>query len=297
MLHLDPDNLEDPRWQHAIPEPLEPGMSDEEFEECDHEAFCKAIVHRYRFSTLEHLQPVRRSRSTVKAEEARCRSRDEGTCVVTGKPLPQIFSFIPFTWNDTVEHMNHTGDTRRGIFDLGVRLLDGPNPPCNARALGGSHKAWSMLCIGKDLCRYLKNGLCAFKWLTNNPAPDDPDDIEITLQFHWMPILELRYGRKMDINRRGARNDYRKLVEDIKSFDQGPQVTHKYGTVMDGYGKPLRSGHLIHITMPKQDAEQCRDAVKVHWACVVYAALCGAAGRPWLLSDEAQDQSMEWVSG
>lgn len=293
MLHLNPDNLRDPLWQHAIPGPSEPEMSDEELEECDIETFCKAIHRRYRFSALEHLQPVRRNRSTVKTEEAKCWSRDKGTCVVTGKSLPYIFYFIPFTWNDTVEHMNHTGDIRRGISDLGSRLLDGPNPPCNARALGGSHKAWNMLCIDEDLCRFLKNGLCAFKWLTNDPSPND--EVRVTLQFHWMPLLELRWGQKMNIKRRGARNDFRKLVEDIKNFDQGPQVTHKYGTVMDKYGKPLRSGQLIHITMSKQDAEQCRDAVKVHWACVVYTALCGAAGRPWLLAAEIEDELREWI--
>ena len=294
MLHLNPYNLEDPRWQHAIPVPLEeqPELAElYDQDELDPEAINKAIVYRNRFKTSEFLRPVRRSRSTVKAEEARCWSRDKGICVVTGKPSPHTFYFIPFTWNDTVEHMNATGEISCGIFDLGVSLFDGPTPPLNVSALGGSHKAWNMLSVDLALHRYLKYGLCAFKWLATDPAPNG--EVRVTLQFHWMPLLELRWGKRMNINRRGARNDFRKLVEDIKNFDQGPQVTHKYGTVMDKYGKPLRSGQLIYIAMSKQDAEQCRDAVKVHWACVVYTALCGAAGRPWLLAAEVEDESRE----
>ncbi|CAG7566425.1 unnamed protein product [Fusarium equiseti] len=296
MLHVDPNNLEDARWQNAIPELMEeqPEFGEELYYEGGLEAMDKAWKYRSRFQTAEYLQPVRRSRSTVKAEEAKCQSRDKGRCVVTGKPLPQVFWFIPFTWNDTVDHMNATGQDFCGCLHLaGVNLMDGLTPPCSVRKLGGSHKAWNMLCVDLDLQRYLKDGLCAFKWLTNDPTPNG--EVRVTLQFHWMPILERRCGLKMNIDRRGKRNDLRKLVEDIRNFNQGPHVTHKYGTVMDKYGKPLRSGYLIYITMPKQDAEQCRDAVKVHWACVVYTALCGAAGKPWLLAAEAEDQSTEWV--
>ncbi|KAH7198752.1 uncharacterized protein B0J16DRAFT_410226 [Fusarium flagelliforme] len=298
MLHLDPDNLEDPRWQHAIFVPLEEqppldGLYAQDV--LDHDVINQSIIYRNRFKTLECLRPVRRSRSTVKAEEAKCWNRDKGTCVVTGKPLGHIFYFIPFTWNDTVEHMNATGEIVGGIFDLGVDLFDGPTPPCNVSALGGSHKAWNMLSVDLVLRRYLKDGLCAFQWLTTDPAPNG--EVRVTLQFHWMPLLELRWGQRMNINRRGSRNDFRKLVEDIKNFDHGPQITHKYGTVMDKQGKPLRSGQLIHIMMSKQDAEQCRDAVKVHWGCVVYTALCGAAGRPWLLAAEVEDESREeWIN-
>lgn len=296
MFHCDPDNLEDPRWQHAIPEPYEeqPEMTEEEFDEGDLEDVLKAIRHQNRFQTLEHLQPIRHNAHSVKAEEAKCLGRDSYMCVATGNPSSSVFWFIPFTWNDTANHMNATGELRRGALHLaGVSLMDGPSPPCNARALGGSHKVWNMVCVDKNLYQYLKDGLCAFKYVASRPPHGG--EVGIHLEFHWMPVLQPRYGRKMNIGRCGASNDFRQLLVEIEQFQKDPhrlQVSDQYGKVVDKDGEPLQSGKPIFIEVPEVDAEQFVTGVKVHWACALFAALCGAAGKAWLLSGErAEDES------
>ncbi|KAI1073150.1 hypothetical protein LB507_009131 [Fusarium sp. FIESC RH6] len=293
MLHLDPDNLEDPRWQHAIFVPLEeqPELNDEMYAKGDPHAINKAIAYRNRFKTMEHLQPIRRS--TVKSEEAKCRSRDNGRCPLTDKPSSLIFWFMPFTWNDTVEHMNALGELCCGSFDLaGVSLFEGLTPPCNVSALGGSHKVWNMLLVDKDLHPYLKLGLCAFKHFASKAL--NGGEVKVTLQFQWMPILRLRYGRTMSLDTSKPNDDFEKLVRDILHFRQGPQVTEEYGKVMDKDGNPIESGRLVHITMSEEDAKQFVAAVKVHWACVLFTALCGGAGRAWLSSGEAsKDEPIE----
>ncbi|KPA44312.1 hypothetical protein FLAG1_02793 [Fusarium langsethiae] len=78
-----------------------------------------------------------------------------------------------------------------------------------------------------------------------------------------------------------------------KSYPPPPSLENEYITKS---GEPLRSGHLIHLVVPEQDAQFLKSTVKVHWACSLFTSLCGASGRPYLLSGmEYDDPAMQWV--
>ncbi|RBR24400.1 uncharacterized protein FIESC28_02890 [Fusarium coffeatum] len=290
MLHLDPNNLTLPQWKHAIPVPLEwqPEVEDLSDDD-DWEAYQKSVAYHRRFKTNPDLRPFLHDAD----EEAKCERRDEGECVVTGKPTNRRLWFIPLTWNDTVEHMNATGDLHVGSTILtGVNLAEGPNPACSAHTLGATHRVWNMVSIGEILYRYFNDGFCALKYQEGRNEELNKDEVKVTLKFYWMPKLKARFGLVMDIHSQPT-NDWTMMLKESDAFQNCPPPDH-YGKVFTQSGDLLESGHIVNITVAKKDLLFFRDAIEVHWACIMFTAFCGAAGRPWLLSGkDPEDRLMQ----
>ncbi|GKU16811.1 unnamed protein product [Fusarium langsethiae] len=291
MLHLNPDNFVDRAWAPALQETLDlrPDNDDDNNDD-DVDAFLRAHDYDYFFRTDTDLQDYPQDID----EEAKCRKGDGDVCVVSGKANPKIFWFFPSTLNDTVRNNDMTGNlagTGGTITGVLLTTIRRPNPFCSRRKLGGSHKAWNMLCIDPALYKPLTSGLCAFKHYGDSKLEDG--EVEVALQFYWMPRLKGRFGQPFDLE-----SDWQHLMEELqasqdKSYPPPPSLENEYITKS---GEPLRSGHLIHLVVPEQDAQFLKSTVKVHWACSLFTSLCGASGRPYLLSGmEYDDPAMQWV--
>lgn len=286
MLHLDPKNLEDSKWQHAIPVPLYPEPDPDGVALDDPEGLQRAFAYQCRFETDPDLPSVPLVKQLM--EEAECRRLNEDKCAVTGEPKPRVFWVFPSTWNDTVDHMDATGELCSGCRALtGINLLRGSDPPCSVRELGTTHKPCYMMCIHPVLYKYLKDVWCAFKYLLHRD--DDNDNVKVTLGFHWMPKLETLFGEPIDID-----IFWPLFSAQMGRFDNCPPPPgFEHGKVRDKSGELLKSGYRFDVLVPKQHFARFQSGIEVLWACARFTALCGAAGRPWLLSGmDPEDESM-----
>ncbi|KAG8357733.1 hypothetical protein FVEN_g4483 [Fusarium venenatum] len=282
MLHLDTENVAHQDWGHALPETLELWKGNE-INTDDLTSDFRAQDYDSHFRTDAGLQDY--PQDTV--EEDKCRNRDGNVCVVTGKANPKIFWFFPSTLNNTVIRNDMTGNLAGSgelIADIDLTTIRRPNPFCNKRQLGGSHKAWNMICIDPAIYKPLTSGLCAFKHYED--AKLQYGNVKVALQFYWMPRTKGRFGQPFDME-----NDWQHLMDELqasqdKSYPPPSSCENEPTTTS---GEPLRSGHLIHVIVPDQDVRYLKSAVKVHWACSMFTSLCGASGRPYLLSGKEYD--------
>ncbi|CAG1959394.1 unnamed protein product [Fusarium graminearum] len=188
MLHLDPGNIiSDPknpkykRWSHAIPtqpekqDRLHPDMSQSRWR-----SQCGTV----RVSKLETLSAFLMT------------SRDGNKCVVTGRPNPRVFWFIPRGWNDTADHNDATGNLEIGCYYLTkIDLLETISV---SGELGNTHKPWNMICIDPVLYDFLVQGYCAFSYVITR---DLVGSSILNLKFFWMPKLIPRFHQVMDLSK------------------------------------------------------------------------------------------------
>jgi hypothetical protein len=259
----------------------------------DSETIRNAAYYDSCFRTLRELPRITRDIQ----EEASCLARDGKSCVVTGKPGPRVFYFIPPTWNDTVEHNDATGILDMGSIDLvGINLLRGPCRIISAGELGMTHKSWNMLCLDPVLYECLTSGLCAFKYKGTEDLGHG--EAKVALQFYWMPHLMGRFNQDIGIDSCGEANANvsLELINELRAFYQDqcpPPSAHRDGLTTKA-GKPLRSGHIVHIKMSNPEALRFEAVVKIQWACIMYTALCGGAGRAWYLTGmDLRDGSLQ----
>jgi hypothetical protein len=282
MFHLNPENLDHPVWAHSLPS--------------DDPDKIETPAQRAQFLLFPLFKTNRLlpDRILDTKEETKCRTRDENVCVVTGKsgPEPELFWLIPSTWNDTVAHNDATGRVSlAGTALVPAELLHLKHPVCNTHRLGGTHEAWNMLCVDPELHKYLKDGRGAFKYVDSENLPGG--SVKVTLEFYWMPQLRGRFGQVI-----GTESGWQDLIDELQTVQvKGyPPPASDYNELFTKSGTPLRSGHPIHITMSTQDAKRFKSVVGIHWACVLFTALCGAAGRPELLSGcYFDDPVLQWL--
>ncbi|KAM0234875.1 hypothetical protein ACHAPO_006239 [Fusarium lateritium] len=298
MLHLDPENIEhehkttnilrhDPenieRWEHAIPKgPERPPDLDPE--DMDVEEYAILSFYDTQFTTKETLPEIH---SRDIDQEKRCQDRDGNKCVVTGRPNPEVFWFIPFSFNNNVENNNFTGNLQAGCMDLtDIDLLDNV---LSVRGLGKSHKAWNMICVDRILCKYLKKGLCAFKYVDRTQLDDGMSKVHLT--FYWIPVLYGRFNQVMDIEGDAEENGGHRLVRELEHFhtiDCHPPLSFLFGPDAEIFEDLPQSGQSIFIDMPEEDAVLFESVVTIHWSCIMFTALCGGAGRAWYLTGKDQ---------
>ncbi|RKK84809.1 hypothetical protein BFJ68_g2101 [Fusarium oxysporum] len=200
-------------------------------------------------------------------EEAKCLERDGNSCVVLGTVDPMVSHIIPYTWWDTKEHGNTTGDIKfRGPGLPSVNLLGGNCYVYNPHELRGT----------------------------------DKNESKVTLQFRWMPRTKKCLGQEIDISGTGHGSDSRQLIDELNLFhDQGnPTPVSCEGALrhLTRSGKPLPSGYLIHINMQTDETKRFKEAIDIQWACILFAAFSGAAGNPELPSRQnPDDKAMQWI--
>ncbi|QPC76678.1 hypothetical protein HYE68_007430 [Fusarium pseudograminearum] len=286
MFHLDPNNLTEDAWSHAKPRlPHYQHPVNQELFDMEPEVIKAAMYYDSCFKTDPELLPVHPN----KEQETLCLERDGRKCVLTGESNIRIFYFIPITWNDTVDHNNATGMLKQASADLAdINLVNAPDKICSIRELGSSHKAWNMLCVEDHLYDHLVKGLCAFRFMGYERMRGGKALTKLV--FYWMPRLpelsnfDLDNETSFDMDSQHSRFT-QEAVELIKRLDeyygQGcPAMFEETSEI----GMRIRSGQEVDIEMSKEDAEKFESAVKVHWACVLFTALCGGAGRAWGLT-------------
>ncbi|KAM0545045.1 hypothetical protein ACHAO7_008458 [Fusarium culmorum] len=299
MLQLDATNeerLDRKEWAHALPqlpkpEPRpEPGMSLEDT--------AMSIHYLCRFRTGQSTQSL--SPNLYKKVEEERKVRDNHKCVVTGRPNPRVFWFIPRKFNDTKDHNDAAGNIRAGCMYLTkIDLLDKIH---SATELGKTQRVWNMLCVDPVIYDALTLGLCAFKYVSKLRL--DGGVAKVLLQFFWMPELPGRFNQVMDLNDirtfdpqnengfttfnydKAINQQKREISVDLSLFQRGgcPIPTRVERTRAAISTPPLLSGQHVYITMPEQEVKQFEQVVTIHWACVTFVALCGGAGRAWFLT-------------
>ncbi|RBR25377.1 uncharacterized protein FIESC28_01814 [Fusarium coffeatum] len=261
MHHLLPYQPADV-WEHALYRaPIyRPNLTVEDYQDAEWETFSQTIYYAQRFRTDPKLETV----SLDPDEVRKCLERDQSSCVVTHQTGAKVFPFIPIGWNNSVENNNATGTLK------------------NAYELGKSHKAWNLVCVSPDLYSSLRRGWCGFKYHETIPIEGDGDGgqlggrVQVVLVFYWMPQLsKARFNEVTDATD----------LEDIaRSFNDFVSQGCKEPSFYPKQDPVPRSGDKVYLPMIREDAEKLKSAVKVHWACVVYLALCGGTGRPQYLT-------------
>jgi hypothetical protein len=232
-------------------------------------------------------------------EEAKCLERDGNYCVVLGTVDPMVSHIIPYTWWDTKEHGNTTGDIKfRGPGLLSVNLLGGNCYVYNPHELRGTDKVWNMICLHPDLHKLWARGYCRFKYIFTETSNEN--ESKVTLQFRWMPRTKKRLVQEIAISGTGHGSDSRQLIDELNLFhDQGnPPPVSCEGALrhLTRSGKPLPSGYLIHINMQTDETKRFKEAIDIQWACILFAAFSGAAGNPELPSRQnPDDKAMQWI--
>ncbi|KAF5562564.1 hypothetical protein FNAPI_3138 [Fusarium napiforme] len=233
------------------------------------------------------------------AEAVKCRSRDGNICVVTGKPNPKTYHILPFTCNDTVNHNNNTAYVKTGAGILLLKDISAQAPyVSNSRALGGSDKAWNQLCLDPELYSWWAKGYCAFKFMGSQDIGEGKK--MVTLQFRWMPQIKKRPGTTMNIHGTGPENDWLNLMAELDTFhaqhQPPPTIEGSILRTTTKSGAPLRSGHLVHISLPKEDVERLEVVITLQWCSILFMALIGAAGDPEMpLRDGLHEKVMSWL--
>ncbi|KAM5385076.1 hypothetical protein ACJA88_002923 [Fusarium oxysporum] len=192
-------------------------------------------------------------------EEAKCLERDGNSCVVLGTVDPMVSHIIPYTWWDTKEHGNTTGDIKfRGPGLPSVNLLGGNCYVYNPHELRGTDK---------------------FRWMPRTKKCLG-QEIDISGTGHGSDSRQL-------------------IDELNLFHDQGnPTPVSCEGALrhLTRSGKPLPSGYLIHINMQTDETKRFKEAIDIQWACILFAAFSGAAGNPELPSRQnPDDKAMQWI--
>ncbi|CZR46532.1 uncharacterized protein FPRO_11981 [Fusarium proliferatum ET1] len=120
----------------------------------------------------------------------------------------------------------------------------------------------NQLCLDPELFSLWAKGYCAFKFMGSKDISEGKR--MATLQFRWMPQIKKRSGTTMDIHGTGSENDWLNLMAELDTFHSQyqppPTIGDKTLRATTKAGAPLRSGHLIHICLPKEDVE-CLEVV------------------------------------
>ncbi|KAM0416736.1 hypothetical protein ACHAPD_005671 [Fusarium lateritium] len=99
---------------------------------------------------------------------------------------------------------------------------------------------------------------------------EDEANCIIIIQLNW---LYRNKNKSKEVTLEGDGNDFDKLVNEIRDFDDQHQIEQKISATAN----PLISGQLACIKMSKKDARKCRVMLDVAWALSVVAGISGAA--------------------
>ncbi|KAJ4016300.1 hypothetical protein NW766_004492 [Fusarium irregulare] len=275
MHHLDPKNLDSATWAHALYKPPapQPEMSAEDDRNADWPTIARSMYWDSRFDTDPDLPTI----AEAKPEEiSKACSRDKGRCVVTLSPEVKYFWFFPFTWNNSPPNNNATGNLEGASVDLAdVDMVDGGL--LIAREIGNTHKSWNIMCIDRVLYDFIVRGWGGFRF-EEAGQPNDKGIVKVKLRFYWMPQMTGRFNRECTIDK-----EMTDIANEFNAFVRAGCPAPPTYPKGEGFNVP-KSGQLVVVERDEGDVEGFMSVVKIHWACVVYTALCGGAGRPQFMT-------------
>ncbi|KAI3329130.1 hypothetical protein HD806DRAFT_519416 [Xylariaceae sp. AK1471] len=200
------------------------------------------------------------------AEATKRKMLDDNACLITSTADPEVRHIIPFAScarPNTVATLRHHLIQTSRIFFSGsdvnstIDLL--------ANEVGGSDKAWNLLCLNQQLHFWWGKPYFGLKYLESEMSTENPDVTIITIQFQWLPKLQSRIPLQRD-------------AEYIKRFLESETVP-KGGVIkaFRGSGHPVQTGDTFRIKVSTTDADKMRQALNLQWALVRIAALTGGA--------------------
>ncbi|KAF5679353.1 hypothetical protein FDENT_8745 [Fusarium denticulatum] len=234
------------------------------------------------------------------AEQKRCLNRDGNACVLTGSTKPSAYHIAPFSWNNTQANIKKTrkiGGARSLIAGFG--FMSRTSYLCDPESPGASDEAWNMISMDPQLYSLWCRGYFALRYL--NMDPIGQHEMNITLEFRWMPQMKEYFGQEIDTYNTGSGYNIQDLIDELYGFhdygDPAPIADYetKLGTPTNN--RPtLWSGKRIYIRMQMEDAYRFKDMIDMQWSCIIITALSGATGSPQLLANkDSKDRVMHWV--
>ncbi|KAK7398504.1 hypothetical protein QQX98_012112 [Neonectria punicea] len=217
-----------------------------------------------------------------------CRHRDGHACVVMGTSQPEACHIVPFAWNSTQTGVKKTSLVLGYIaaFFDSASVVKYDRCLANANDPGSSDKAWNMLCLNRQLHWWWSKAQLGFKCLGIEDSSEN--QAMVTLQFNWMPRQNMKPTDKMTLT--GERNDVDAMVGSAIAFLRDgsfppPEAFGRLKALHSHANRPILSGHIVKVPLPKADATRFKAMIDFQWAIVCVAALSGAAGAPELLPD------------
>lgn len=228
-----------------------------------------------------------------------CKKRDSNRCVLTGASDPEVCHIVPFSWNSTRANIKKT----QCVYSASILLMkskwtsDNSLLLENSDAPGGSDHVWNTICMNPLLHKWWAQAFFGLKCL--GIAPTDKGTSIVEVQFQWMPRSKKNPTAPCIL----TENDMRLMVDEIKALTDGGDLPvtpkHPHGKVGTSQVN-LRSGYTFRVEMSPEDAGRFKDMLDLQWACIVIAALSGAARYPHLLPDhprwgDPDIRTLAWV--
>ncbi|RCI10340.1 hypothetical protein L249_4345, partial [Ophiocordyceps polyrhachis-furcata BCC 54312] len=218
--------------------------------------------------------------------------RDGDACVVTGAPFPDVCHILPFSWSksryncykvqgELIYHEHLWGD---GNFSAEVRnwLTESP---------GAADKSWNMICLSPSLHRLWGKALFGLKYLGQLPAPPDEAEVPVQLQFRWLRREAVAPPEAWKpINPEGERDfETSRTSRFLNGVDAESMVSAHFA----GSARPVESGHVITIRIPREDVQKFIAVINIQWSLCQLAAMSAAAEA---LEDEVEDEEEDGES-
>lgn len=148
---------------------------------------------------------------------------------------------------------------------------------------GKGDQPWNMILLNRTMHKWWSEALWALKFLGKEEV-DDGETEKITLQFHWTRQLENRDP----LGKVNWAEEKSKDSNILTKITAGRQLdVDNYGLEFD---RPLCTGDLFKIKIPKEDAEKFVLVISLQWALIHVAFLSGSAGHPEILPDFKDDE-------
>ncbi|EEU40444.1 uncharacterized protein NECHADRAFT_76719 [Fusarium vanettenii 77-13-4] len=210
-----------------------------------------------------------------------CKKRDSNKCVLTSASDPEVCHIVPFSWNSTRANIKKT----QCVYSASAILMgvdwtsDNLILLANPDAPGGSDHVWNTICMNPLLHKWWAQAFFGLKCLG---ILEGKDTSIVEVQFRWMPRSKKNPMASCCL----TENNMNLMLNEVKALTDGGNLpaTPKHGKIGTSQVN-LRSGYTFRVEMPPEDAGRFKDMLDLQWACIVIAALSGAARYPHLLPD------------
>ncbi|KAL6824559.1 hypothetical protein J3E69DRAFT_367021 [Trichoderma sp. SZMC 28015] len=193
-------------------------------------------------------------------EHEKCLLRDQRLCVLTKSKdvAPCYIASVGLTKSQmNIDDFTDSRFLRRLVGDDWVQI----SRILAIDSIGAFGKSWNMLCLDSVLCEYWAQCLFGLKYL--EMATNDDGSTVVQIQFHWMPINELKPHQRVE-------PPYDRAIDAMLQ-------TTTTGVPEDG-NLSLKSGDSFSVTInSKEEALKMKAALGLQWLAVRLAALSGTS--------------------
>ncbi|KAF5608461.1 uncharacterized protein FSUBG_4679 [Fusarium subglutinans] len=256
-------------------------------------------------SVEERIQKRKIARSP--SQKRKCKERDGNACVITGMADPDVCHIFPFALNETVDNTNRTKKffaATEALVSADFRRTYTPLM-ANASNLGGSDKAWNLICLNKTLHDWWGRAYWGFQYhgieAVTEPGDGSKKKVRVTLIFRWLPrFIAMREREPDDVTLAGDSNSLDALNGELQRFFQDEsyyptEIPRKPGHVEFRLhtGETLKSGQKFHFIMDTGDAPDFRHVVELQWASLCLFIMKGGAEVDSFSADDDSDDGAD----